>query len=103
MVLSPIMSGLLVFVHIIVVTYSKQIFRLLKKAHYGKVPLKDKLLLFIGDLFSTIVVLIAVINPASNAESNFSLSINLLPIPIGFIIILMVIITLELFVKRANK
>lgn len=58
MSLSPIMSGLLVFVHIIVVTYSKQIFKLLRKAHDGKVPLKDKLLLFIGDLFSTIVVLL---------------------------------------------
>jgi len=81
-----------------VIAYSKEIYRLLRKTSGGSVPLKSKILLFMGDLFSAIVVLIAVIHPISKMDS-FSLAL----VPVIFIVALIILIAIHLFTKRANR
>lgn len=53
--LSPIMQGCLLCVYFIVIAYSKEIYRLLRKTSGGSVPLKSKILLFIGIYFQLLL------------------------------------------------
>lgn len=103
--LSPIMQGCLLCVYFIVIAYSKEIYRLLRKTSGGSVPLKSKILLFIGDLFSAIVVLIAVIHPISKMDNISSImsSFSLALVPVIFIVALIILIAIYLFTKRANR
>lgn len=103
--LSPIMQGCLLCVYFIVIAYSQEIYRLLRKTSGGSVPLKSKILLFMGDLFSAIVVLIAVIHPISKMDNISSImsSFSLALVPVIFIVALIILIAIYLFTKRTNR